>query len=207
MNYKLVAYAEDFTSFLIENLKEESRFIRQIILFGSAARGDADENSDIDLFVDTIKDMEEELNRIKEDFYKSVKFKKYWKLLNVNNEISLSVGSLEDWGDLKASINANGIVLYGKYSGEAKLKHNYLFIITPVKDRNKSISVWRELYGYTQKTKKKEYTQEGLIKKYNGKKISRGVFFIPVESSQEIIRYLRGKKFGFQIIPFFTENR
>lgn len=206
MNYKLIAYAEDFASFLIENLGKESEFIKQIILFGSTARGEADENSDIDLFVNTDKKIEEKLNKIKEEFYNSIKFKKYWKLLNVQNEINLSVGKLADWGDLKTSINANGITLYGKYAGEAKLKQNYLFIATPVKDRNKSISVWRELYGYTQKAKKKEYVQEGLIKKYNGRKISRGVFFIPVEHSQEIIRYLRSKKFGTQIIPFFKED-
>ena len=207
MNYKLVAYAEDFASYLIENLGKESEFIKQIILFGSASRGETDENSDIDLFVNTDKKIEDKLNKIKEEFYNSIKFKKYWKLLNIQNEINLSVGKLEDWGDLKVSISANGIVLYGKFAGEAKLKHNYLFIVTPVKDRNKSISVWRELYGYTQKAKKKEYIQEGLIKKYNGEKLSRGVFFIPVKHSQEIIRYLRSKKFGVQIIPFYSEEK
>jgi len=207
MNYKLVAYAEDFTSFLIESLGKESDGVKQIILFGSVARGEAGEDSDVDIFVNTDKKIEEKLDKIKEEFYNSIKFKKYWKLLNVKNEINISSGKLEDWGDLKVSINANGIILYGKYTGDTKLEHNYLFVITPVKDRNKNISIWRELYGYTQKAKKKEYIQEGLIKKYNGEKLSRGVFFIPVKHSQEIIRYLRSKKFGVQIIPFYSEEQ
>ena len=206
MNYKLIAYAQDFVSFLIENLGKEIEFVNKIVLFGSVARGEANENSDIDLFVSTDKKIEEKLNKTKEEFYKSIKFMKYWKMLNVKNDINLSIGKLEDWGDLETSINVNGIVLYGRYSGDEKLKHNYLFVITSVKDRNKSISVWRELYGYTQKTEGKEYVQQGLIKKYDGKKISRGAFFIPIEHAQEMIKYLRSKKFGVQIIPFYTEN-
>ena len=42
MNYRLIAYAQDFSSFLLEKLGEESNKISQIILFGSVARGGAE---------------------------------------------------------------------------------------------------------------------------------------------------------------------
>ena len=48
MNYKLIAYAEDFISFLLEKLNKESDKIKQIILFGSVARDEDSKNSDID---------------------------------------------------------------------------------------------------------------------------------------------------------------
>ena len=50
-NYKLISYAVDFVSFLIQSLDSDVNTIKNIYLFGSVARGDADKNSDIDLFV------------------------------------------------------------------------------------------------------------------------------------------------------------
>ena len=48
-NNRLIAYALDVTSWIIE--KVGSTPIKQIILFGSTARGTADSGSDIDLFI------------------------------------------------------------------------------------------------------------------------------------------------------------
>lgn len=206
MNYRLISYAEDFVAFLIEKLGKDTDKIIQIILFGSVTRGEENKNSDIDLFVEISQKYEEKLKKIRDEFYNSAKAKKYWNLLNVNNEINLSIGALKDWGDLQASIIANGIVLYGKYKGIPKIEQNSLFIISSGKNRNKNISVWRELYGYTQKVSKKVYIQEGLIKEYSGKKLTRGVFVIPSEHTHKIISFLREKKMPFQIFPFWNEK-
>ncbi len=208
MNYKLIAYAEDFVSFLLEKLNRNSDKISQIILFGSVARGEAGRRSDIDLFIDvTDEKLEKQINGIKESFYESIKVKKYWNLLGIKNEISCSVGKLDEWDELQRSLIANGIVLFGKYVGKVDIEQYYLFIISQGKDRNKNISVWRTLYGYTQKVGKKKYTKDGLIREYGGEKISRGVFIVPAEHARKISSYLRQNKFKQKIIPFWQEKK
>ncbi len=47
----LFPYIYDFLSLLSEDDKLKSK-IKRIILFGSVARGEADEESDIDIFID-----------------------------------------------------------------------------------------------------------------------------------------------------------
>lgn len=205
MNYKLIGYAIDFASFLLEKLKDAEK-MKSVILFGSVARGDNEKNSDIDLFIECNEKLGNKINDLKEKFYESIKVKKYWELLDVKNEINLHIGKLEGWGDLKRSIIANGIILYGKYLEKIEGKQSYLFIVSPGKNRNKNMSIWRELYGYKQKVGKKSYIKEGLVKEYGGKKLALGVFIIPVEHAQKINLFLRKKKFKFQIIPFWTDK-
>lgn len=205
MNYKFVSYAQDFASFLIEKFGADAGKINQIILFGSVVRGEATKKSDVDLFVNCDERLEKKINSIKEKFYKSVRFEKYWKLLNVENEINCSVGNLDDWSDLQKSIIADGIVLFGKYKGKAKTENYYLFVIGSGEDRNRSLSVWRKLYGYAQKVGKKRYSSEGLIKECGGKKLARGVFIIPSASAKKVASFLRKSKFRFEMISFWKE--
>ena len=206
MNYKLIAYSQDFVSFLLEKLNKEGNKIKQIILFGSITRGESSKESDVDIFIEILdNNLKDKINEIKEKFYDSIKVKKYWNLLGINNEINCSIGKLKEWKDLQRSLIANGIILYGKYKGELKTKPYYLFIVSPGKNRNKNISIWRKLYGYTQKIRKKEYIKKGLIKEYEGKKLANGVFMIPSEHTQKIISFLKTNKFKHEIIPFQKE--
>lgn len=207
MNYNLIAYALDFSSFLLEKMKKDSDKISQIILFGSITRGQEEKESDIDLFIDiTDKNIEKRINEIKNQFFESVKTKKYWVPLGIKNEINLSIGKLNEWTELQRSIIANGIVIYGKYKEKPETDAFYLFVVSPGKDRNKNLSVWREMYGYSQKINKKTYIKEGLIKEFGGKKLARGVFIIPIEHAQKISDFLRKKSFNFQLIPFWSEK-
>lgn len=208
MNYKLIAYTEDFISFLIQNLDKEADKLKQIILFGSTARGEADKDSDIDLFIDiTNKRIEKRINEINEKFYDSIKTKKYWNLLGVKNKINCTIGKLEEWEDLKRSLIANGTVLFGKYKETLETEPYYLFKVTPGKNRNRNISIWRKLYGYTQKMGKKKYIKEGLIKEYMGERLTRGVFIIPAEHSNKMISFLRKNKLKHSIMPFWQEKK
>ena len=50
MKYKLIAYAADFVSFLLERLGETDIVINQIILFGSVSRAEAQKDSDVDIY-------------------------------------------------------------------------------------------------------------------------------------------------------------
>ncbi len=207
MNYKLIAYAQDFVSFLMEKLNDKSSKINQIILFGSIIRDEATDESDIDLFIDILdKTLENEINKIKEKFYESVKVKKYWSLFDIKNEIHCSMGNLSEWQDLKKSLIANGILLYGKYQGKLKTEPYYLFIISPSKNRNKNLSVWRVLYGYKQKTGKKIYYKQGLIKEYNGERLAKGAFIIPAMHAQKINSLIKKNKFKTKVIIIWKEK-
>ncbi len=206
MNSNLLAYALDFTSFLLQNLKEDSSKISQIILFGSVARHEATSESDIDLFIETTHpQIEPQINLIKEQFYNSFKTKKYWNLLNIQNEINCSIGELKDWPDLERSIIAQGIILYGKYHGKPSTKQYYLFTVTPSKNRNKNVAIWRELYGYTQKVGKKNYIKQGLIKQSQGQKLAKSIFIIPIEQTQQMIHFLQQKKVKYILVPIWKE--
>lgn len=208
MNYKLIAYAQSFTSFLLQRLNEDANQIKQIILFGSVTRGESNKKSDIDLFIDILnKKIENRIIKLKDRFYSSESFIHIWTLLGIKNEINCSIGKLEDWDNLKGSLIANGIVLYGKYKENTKTEQYYLFIVTHGKDRNKNISMWRQLYGYKQKIGKKVYVKKGLVKEYEGKKLARGVFIIPSEHTQKIISFFKKNKFAkYEMIPFWKEK-
>ncbi len=207
MNSNLLAYALDFTSFLIQNLKQDAYKINQIILFGSVARGQATSESDIDIFIETTTPhIEQQINLIKEQFYNSFKAKKYWNLFSIKNEINCSIGTFKDWPDLERSIIAQGIVLYGKYQGKPSTKQYYLFTITPSNNRNKNVKIWRELYGYTQKVGKKTYFKQGLLKQSQGQKLAKGLCLIPVEQAQQMIHFLQQKKVKYTLVPIWKEN-
>ena len=205
MSSELIAYAIDFVSFLMQNLKEADK-IKNIILFGSVARDEVAKDSDIDLFIETDEKLEEKISKVKEDFYNSIKTKKYWALFNIKNEINCSVGKLEDWKELERSIIFNGVTLYGKYSGKIKTKPYYLFTISQTKDRNKNISLWRKLYGYKQKVNNKSYESKGLIKEYDGKKLSRATFIISSKYSGNIEKILKKNDIKYELIPLFKEE-
>lgn len=206
MNYNFVAYAQDFVSFLLQNLGNNAKKVKQVILFGSVAKGEANKKSDIDLFIDILDEkLEAEIIGIRDRFYESVKVKKYWSLFGINNEINCSIGKLEEWKELERSIIASGITLYGKYHGKiGEMQSYYLFVVTPPSSRNKSVSVWRGLYGYVQKTKKKTYLKEGLVKECGGRKLGKGVFIIPIENLQRMANYLRKNKIKHELVPFQT---
>ncbi len=207
MNYKRIAYAQDFASFLIQSLNQDAEKIIQLVLFGSVSRGEEGKNSDIDLFVDVTDEIiEPKILDAVEKFYESIKFKRYWSLLGVRNKISCTVGRLKEWDSLKRSLIANGFVLYGKYSGKIKTKPYYLFIVSPGKSRNQNLVVWRALYGYIQKRGRKKYIQEGLVRRYEGRKLGNGVFIIPAGHLPKIRSFLIKNKFKHELIPFWQED-
>src|SRR3989344_7366564 len=87
---ELISYAMDSASYLIGKFDK----IDRIILHGSIARGDFDEESDIDLFIDSNEKNVKKINKILEDYYKTNKFKE-WKLKGIENPISIITGKLD----------------------------------------------------------------------------------------------------------------
>ena len=196
MNSKLIAFAQDVSSFLIQKDKE---IINNIILFGSVARNDNSPESDIDLFIDTFhsnKSIESKLNKHKDEFLDSVKYKTYWKLLNINNKVSLTIGKLDDWKELKPSIIANGIVLYGKYKPSIKEgSHKTFFIWENIKPNSKRVLFNKQMFGYKQKNR----FYEGMIQKYNGERLGKGCIIVPLEHATRFHQLFKTNKITVKI--------
>lgn len=196
----LIAYAQNFVSFLLSTLSpEEHGKIKDIVLFGSVARREATKESDIDIFVNLFKDDKRLAKKVENsvnDFYKSIFFERYWKMLGVENDIKPLVGKLDDWNDLKSSIIANGITLYGKYSAEFKGKNYVLLSWGKIKPEGKRVWLSKILYGYNYK--KRKYA--GMLETYQGQKISSNCILIPIESYKAVLNKFRQSKITVKII-------
>lgn len=191
-----IAYAAAFCSFLIERVEN----IRSVILFGSVSRKDADRESDIDIFIDTMSESTR-INKILNEFYKS-KINELWKLKGIKNPISLIVGNIEnkEWTDLKRSIITDGIILFGKYKSEPeKLRHYTLFSYKNIKDAKKRVNLHRKLFGYN--IGDKHYT--GIVSKSNGIRHGSGSFSVPIENYKEVREIFREMKITPEIIEIW----
>ena len=198
---ELIAYTLDFASYLISKEKK----IDRIILHGSVARGDFDEKSDIDLFIDTKEKIEKKIIKITDNYYKTKKFKE-WELKGVNNPFSVITGKLDskEWKNLKRSIINTGIILYGKYKAEAeKINHYTLFSFENIKPDKKRIAIFRKLFGF--KTGKKHYP--GLIEKIKAIKAGKGSILVPIEHVNELKKYFQGKKVAIKLYDLWSDTK
>jgi len=188
--------ALSFVSFLIARAS-----IKNVILFGSIASGTYDKESDIDLFIESSED-EIKLKKFLELYTKTEEYAKF-QLEGITHEISIKVGNLDKWENVKRNLISNGIILYGRYKDQPKNLHrNVLFILNLKRlSRAKKIKVWRKLYGYKQKVGRKIYVSNGLIEK----KLGRGSFLASVENSDTIQAYLNKNKIGYSLIDVWLD--
>ncbi len=183
---KIISYAVAFTSFLLRRIQN----VNAVVLFGSVARGDYDNESDIDLFVET-EESEKKIDETLKLFKKSKEHEKYLDI-GIENQISLKVGKLKDWPSLRESILDNGITLYGKYEElPENLKHFISFTISMKKLHQKTrLKVWRRLYGYKQKVGSKIYRKNGIVEALNGRRLGDGMLAIPKNKEKDMIVFL-----------------
>src|SRR3989344_2695856 len=195
----LIAYAQNFVSFLVDKLTEkEIANIKTIILFGSVAREEATKGSDVDIFIDIYKEdapLAKKIWRTREEFNDSIFWKSYWRLFGIQNEIKPIVGQLEYWKDIKASIIANGITLYGKYSAKASGKNFVLFSWEKIRPESRRVWLSKVLYGYNYAGK----NYKGMLDIYSGKKISTNCVLIPIESYRAFLKKFRQAKISVKI--------
>jgi len=198
---ELVAYAISFISFILPKVSN----IKEIILFGSVARGEAEKNSDIDLFFNVENKENEEQNkkvieRELRKFYKS-KIAEIWFLKGVKNPLKVNIGKLDEW-KLKRSLISEGISLYGRYKEMPKnLKGFVYFNISPIRKISKRNKVIRKLFG----RKEKNYSSIGILNKINGKRLSPTSFIVPLESSNQIINLMKEEKIEYKFFEIWTD--
>jgi predicted nucleotidyltransferase len=193
----LIGYALDFASFLVQNTKNLDK-IKAIILFGSSARGDDGKNSDVDIFIDSVDGMkiQKESDKIKKDFYDSIKFKKYWALLGIKNEINVIVGRLDDW-KLKDSMLGSAIILYQSYSASIGHGQNKALLSWGnIESNSNRVMINKKIMGYTHYGKK----YAGLLEKYSGIKIGANVILVPIEQLNLFVKVFRNFKIPVKIM-------
>lgn len=187
---KIKAYPSYFVSYLLNELKDYSN-INKIILFGSFAREDANKNSDVDLFIDfkkKSKKFQKEIETITESFYKSREALMF-KNRGIDNKINIIAGRLEEWKELKESIESQGVVLFGGYiSSNIKGRKFIIFMWDNVKINRGAFL--NKLYGF--KSNSKEY--KGLIEIYEGRKLGKSSFMIPLEKSRDFYEMFKKYK-------------
>lgn len=197
---ELISYALDFVSYLISQTKG----IERVILFGSVARGDFDEESDVDLFVDTKNSkLEKKILKLKDNFEKTEKAKR-WSLKGISNPFSCVVGDLDskEWKDLKRGMVNNGIILYGKYKAIGEKIYQYtLFSFEGIKPESKRVGVFRKLFGF--KTGKKKYP--GLVGKYEMVRLGKGNLAVPAEKVLEMKKFFKEKKVAVKLYDFWSD--
>ena len=196
---ELIAYSLDFASYLILKLKN----INRIILYGSIARNDFDEESDIDIFIDTKEKIDRKLRLVLDNYYKTRKFKE-WQLKGIERNISCIAGELdsEGWKDLKRSIINTGIILYGKYKAEAEKVNQYvLFSFENIKPDKKRVSVFRSLFGF--KIADKKYS--GIAEKIRAVRIAKGSLLVPAEKANELKQFFQNKKIHVKLYDLWSD--
>ena len=194
------AYASYFVSYLINNFKKIEN-ISNIILFGSAAKGEAKKSSDIDFFIEVkrnSKGFEKEIINLVNDFYKS-REALIFKTKGIDNKINVIAGRLEDWTDLKKSIESTGVVLYGNYiASDVKGKKHVIFFWDKIgKNRGAFLN---KLYGFNSNGKR----YLGLIENFNGKKLGKSSFMVSAEYREDIVKLLKHYKVNSKIIDVYV---
>lgn len=201
--YKLQEYASTFVTFLLRNMKNDIPTIDGIILYGSVAKREADEHSDVDIFVDTpSRKTEEKIKEISKLFPESREALLY-KVEGIANDISVKVGVLRKWEELQRSIMSTGIILWGKYITNKKptgTKH-YLLLSWNKVEKNRGAFL-NKLYGFRVKGKK----YEGLLRNIEGRKVGKSCILIPIQQKENVIPLLKKYQVHAKQIEVFLEE-
>ena len=196
--FNIKKYAILAVGYILSRLREkELKCVNSVMLFGSTARENATQESDIDLFFDvelpksTEKTFRARLNKIAGEFYLSNIDLEY-KMNGISNEISITVGRLREWDQLNRSISSEGMVLYGKYTAKPSKTKAYTILSWEKPGKAKG-ALLNKIYGY--KIRGKRYP--GILEKFGGTKLGHGTIMVPAEYKDIFISVLEKYKVNY----------
>ncbi len=177
----------------------------EIILFGSAARGDFHQDSDIDLFINVkSKPLQKEIDQMVRKAILEFEnaSSNSWSLKGITFPLKVIAGDLdsEQWAALKREIISTGIVIYGKYQVlPQKLNRYYLlsFDLKNLKPKTK-VKFIRQLYGYSSKKEKKVYHHSGILPE-KGIRINQNTLLISTDHYKSFLTLFQQFKVKYQI--------
>ena len=191
---KLHALASSLAAYLLDQAGEH---INGIYLFGSIARGDAVNDSDIDLFIDATRNQD----NIKKaaEMFESTSAAKMLRAVGIKNPLRALVGNLKskEFSDINLNIAADGIVLYGKGIPKGEIgKMPYLLIwFEAPQQQKKKVAFLRKVYGRTEQGR----NYPGLMQKFNGFKAETNNVFIPITHKATFLSELKKAKIKYAI--------
>ncbi len=198
----LKAYAAYFTAYLLDNLKSADNIMR-ISLFGSASRGEAEQDSDIDIFIETKRKTNKfgrEVQHLVERFYQG-RESALFKAKGIKNRFSIKIGNLKEWAEIYKSIASTGIVLYGPYEATnmpTGMRH-FAIIFWEGVGKNRGAFL-NKLYGFRAGAQ----SYSGLLSKFEGKKIGKSCIMIPVQYKANFLQLIRHHEVKAKIIEAFV---
>ena len=178
---ELISCIYDFLSQLLDN-KEIFPHIRKIILYGSVARGDFSDDSDIDLFIDTtILKLEP---KIKQELRKfEARAEKTWALRGSLFPFKIIIDNIDHprWKGLRQEMISYGKTVYGPFESLPQQHRLLMTYSLQQKSQPEKMAFLRHLYGYNSKKEGKQYDKKGLLEEMNGIKVEANVLLIPRE--------------------------
>lgn len=203
---KAIAYAQNALSFVFLDATITNK-CNAVYMFGSAARGEMEKESDIDLFFDyesffpdTIRNekmIAEKLSAIEaalSRFSRSNDFQK-WKQFGFTPPFSINLGKLEEW-ELKTSVLADGILLYSKEPLISVTKRHVLITYALPQKKAKYLSFVRMLFG----RKEEGYKDTGIAGASQAKRIASTVLLVPKEHVEPILAFLQKEKIEYSFM-------
>jgi hypothetical protein len=188
-----------FLSFAFRRPGAESLGIKSAALFGSAARGDFTEGSDIDIFIDTPREQESRAQKLfsmaAAKFMESREFES-WKLRNFTPKISVLAGQMGEW-ELKDTALRESITLYGATA--CGTERSAIVRLVPIRDVTKRNRVIRKLFGRAEKG----FRDSGLVGKLGGERIAPAVFIVPEAGLGEVLRAMQEDSVDFRMKSIF----
>lgn len=183
-----------------EKIKDTEHII-QIVLFGSVARGEDNEKSDIDIAI--IHDSKDQFSMIKE------------VNKNKNEKIQttfIHINELANEREIAGALSGEGLLLYGKpiYITEKKMSLSAkVLIFYSMKDikQNSKVKLSRALYGsisISSSDGKKYVTKTKGIMEPGIEKISKGVLLVNRKKSSQVRNILKRFNVKFKEIPVWT---
>lgn len=186
-----------FLSFTLRRQGTENIKLNTAMLFGSAARGEFREGSDIDIFVDVGAGQEDAAQKLfsaaTAKFMESREFGP-WKLRNFTPGINVLAGRISEW-ELKDTAMKESVVLYGTTA--SGVERFAIVRFKPIKDVATRNRVIRKLFGRAEKG----FSDSGLVGKLGGERIAPAVFMVPEAGLGEILRAVQKDAVDFRIKP------
>jgi predicted nucleotidyltransferase len=182
------------------NLKTAGE-IKSIILFGSVAKEEETKQSDIDIFIEVKKEnkkLDLEVKNILNEFYES-REALIFKNKGIDNKINVITGKLENWPDLKKSIDSTGIIFYGRYIPSGIEGRKNAIIIWDKIGKNRGAFL-NKLYGF----RIGEIRYKGMIENFDGKKLGKSSIMVPVEYRDEILKIAKKYRVSTKIIEVWV---
>ena len=191
-----LAYSLNMLSFLFLT-KDAGNNIQAIYLFGSAVRGELQNKSDLDIFVECQKTDEETVQKTVDAaivrFMASDDYAK-WKQFHFMYPFTVQTGLLAEW-DLKSSIASEGLLLYSRTTAISAGRRFVLFIIQYPPQKKNYVSLRRLLFGRDGE----EYQDKGLVQELQGQKLSSHIFMLPTEEQSRMIGVLSKANIHFSM--------